>query len=146
MANPYIQGTDVRLNLMARPRIASKPGRGNLGANVRTFCFGVNPAPSVWGSHAPKMGAKRFTTIFWRQKSEFRSAAAHKTFRHAPRRVVREKRQTFVAYIPPPLPSLREYVFSRVYVQFGPSRILIFGHGPNILMAAKAFCDIRRRI
>ena len=61
---PYIQGTDVRLNLMAKPQIASKPERGNLGANVRTFCFGVNPAPSVWGSHTPKMGAKRFTTIF----------------------------------------------------------------------------------
>ena len=26
-----------------------KLGRGNLGANVSTSCFGVNPAPSVWG-------------------------------------------------------------------------------------------------
>ena len=82
---PYIQSTDLGLNLMARPRIAAKRGRGNLGANVRTFCFGVNPAPSVWGSHTPKMGAKRFTTIFLRQKLEFRSVAVHETFRRAPR-------------------------------------------------------------
>ena len=39
------------------------------------------------GSHAPHKGAKRFSTMFWRQKSEFRSAAAHETFRRAHRTV-----------------------------------------------------------